>query len=136
MHLLICADLLSQQLEKALRPFELNMTQLSLLSHFSHAPERSWTISQLATVMTVNQPGLTKASKNLLDNQWLRREEDARDARIKHLFITKEGLSVLTEAKESTLPLLTEVYSSLSDEALSSMAAGINLLKTQLDEHR
>src|SRR5690606_6936268 len=64
---MIAHDLLSYQIEKALRPLELNLTQMSLLNHFSWQPDRAQTITELAKVMGINQPGITKAVGTLVD---------------------------------------------------------------------
>lgn len=135
-HLATCYSLLSQRLEQALRPLDLNMTQLSLLFHFSKQPDVSRTISQLVQVMNINQPGITKATSAMIEKGWMRKKEDLADARIKHLFITPKGLRAIDKAKVATFPLLVDAFSRLSDDALESFNAHLEHLKHVLDAKR
>lgn len=135
-NLATCYSLVSQRLEQSLRPLELNMTQLSLLFHFSKQPKASRTVSQLAQVMNINQPGITKATSAMIAKGWMRKKDDSEDARHKHLFITPKGLRVLENAKVATFPLLVDSFSCLSDEELASFHNHLQLLKQFLDAKR
>lgn len=73
---MICHDLLTPQIDKQLRPLGLNLTQMSLLNHFSHAPQQRHTISQLVKVMGINQPGITKAVNALEKLACLQKQKD------------------------------------------------------------
>lgn len=134
--LAISYELLTQRLEKVMRPLSLNMTQLSLLFHFSWHPEQPKTVSQLVRVMGINQPGVTKATASMIEKKWLRKEADPQDARIKRLFITDKGLEVLEQAKDTTLPTLIEGFSCLTDDQLESFSDQLHTLKCWLDKTR
>lgn len=131
-----CYSLLSQRLEQVLRPLDLNMTQLSLLFHFAKRPEAPRTISQLAQVMNINQPGITKATSAMVEKGWMRREDDPADARTKHLFVTAKGWRALEDAKVATFPLLVDSFSVLSDDGLESFHGQLGQLKQLLDSRR
>jgi DNA-binding MarR family transcriptional regulator len=135
-NLAICYDLYSQRLERVLRPLGLNMTAMHLLTHFSWRPERSWTISELVQVMGIHQPGITKATKAMCDKGWMRREQDEQDARIKHLFITEEGLAVLSQAQVEAWPELEAGFQCFNVGELSQFLPMLQKLKVQLEKLR
>jgi DNA-binding MarR family transcriptional regulator len=132
--LAISYSLLSQRLERSLRPLALNMTQLSLLFHFSRVPGQSSTVSKLVQVMNINQPGITKATTSMVAKGLLRKESDVTDARIKRLFLTAKGLEALEEAKVTTFPVLVDAFSCLGDPQLQEFASHLHTVKTWLDE--
>ena len=135
-NLVISRDLFAQRLERAMRPIGLNMTSISLLSHFSRNPDRSCTISELVNVMGIHQPGITKATGSMLERGWLRRETNENDARIKHLFITDLGLATLRKAQELTFPLLLEGFADLDAEELQQLTATLDKIKNRLEATR
>ncbi len=62
----IINQLATTRLNRVLSELDLPMAQFTLLTHFSHNPEQGWTVTQLAKVMEVNQPGMTKTTQRLL----------------------------------------------------------------------
>ena len=133
---MIAHDLLSYQIEKALRPLELNLTQMSLLNHFSWHPEKTQTITELAKVMGINQPGVTKAVNALVDKRCLIKENFAEDARVKLVKITSAGLSLLNQARAACYPVIEQVFGVLDDTELQAFTGSLNKIKTYLDSHR
>lgn len=132
----IAHDLLSARLEKALKSADLNLTQMSLLNHFSHCPEKAHSISGLAKVMGINQPGVTKAVNALIDKKCLVKKESSEDARVKMVSITASGSDRLNEARAACYPFIEHTFEVLSDEELEHFAALINKLKKHLDAQR
>ncbi len=55
----IIQQLMTTRSNKIFKNLPLNSSEFGLLSHFSHNPQRSWTVSELAEVMEMNQPGIT-----------------------------------------------------------------------------
>lgn len=135
-NLATCYSLVTQRLEQSLRPLDLNMTQLTLLFHFAKQPDVSRTVGQLAAVMNINQPGITKATSAMIEKGWMRKKDDAADARLKHLFITAKGLRILEKAKVATFPLLVDSFSCFPDEALAEFHDHLQQLKQFLDAKR
>jgi len=133
---MIAHDLLSYQIEKALRPLELNLTQMSLLNHFSWQPDRAQTITELAKVMGINQPGITKAVGTLVDKGCLVKEDSAEDARVKLVKITGAGLGLLNQARAACYPSIEQTFGALDDAELQAFTGSLNKLKTYLDSHR
>lgn len=133
---MITHDLLSYQIEKALRPLELNLTQMSLLNHFSWQPQNASTITQLAKVMGINQPGITKAVNVLVEKGCLVKDSFTEDARIKHLTITEAGLALLNQARYACYPAIEQAFGALETTELASFMESLHKLKNHLDSNR
>ena len=115
-------DKVVQKVESALKPLLLNQTQLSLLHHFAKAPEQPWTISALVKVMAIHQPGITKACRALVERGALRREVDEQDSRVKHLFVTQAGLTLLQQAQALLGPVMVKQMGCLDEGELSHLS--------------
>jgi DNA-binding MarR family transcriptional regulator len=133
---IIAQDLLRFQIESALKPLELTLTQMSLLNHFSWNPARLTTITELTAVMAINQPGVTKAVGSLVEKGCLEKIDSMDDARVKHLKITPTGLDVLQKARYATYPAIESAFSSLNDEELGTFTRCIQKMKLFLDNNR
>lgn len=129
---IIANDLLRFQIESALRPIELNLTQMSLLNHFSWRPEKITTITELTQVMAINQPGVTKAVSSLVEKGCLERVDSAEDARVKHLKITAQGLDMLNKARAASYPAVEAAFGSLDDNELTAFSMCIQKMKQYL----
>src|SRR5690554_1375668 len=133
---MIAHDLLSYQIEKALRTLELNLTQMSLLNHFSWQPDRAQTITELAKVMGINQPGITKAVNALVDKGCLVKEDSAEDARVKLVRITRVGSGLLDQARAACYPAIEQTFGVLDDDELQAFTGSLQKIKTHLDSRR
>lgn len=112
---------LSARLNQALRPLELNMTQLSILTHFARHPALRETVSSLVDAMQMNQPAVTKAVKALSSRGWLIRETDEKDARVTYLTLTSDGAQQLQAAHQACGPTIEAAYGDLSEAELQSL---------------
>ena len=128
----ICYQHLSDRINRTLEPLQLNMTQLSILSHFSWQPERSHTISELTKVMEMNQPAVTKAVKSMVNKGWIRREADPDDARVTHLFVNENGLHQLAKARELCFPLISDAFTGFDNAELDQLQVSLAKLKDTL----
>ncbi|MEZ8082168.1 MarR family winged helix-turn-helix transcriptional regulator [Enterovibrio norvegicus] len=123
-------------LSKALEPCGLNQSQFNLLNHFSHQPEREQTISQLAQVMQMNQPGLTKVVNKLADQGLVDIRKDDADGRKKWIKINEEGLSKVQAAFMRFLPVMDQCFDQWDSEDMRQMLQHTDTLKNWLDTHR
>jgi len=114
----------------------LSLSQFALLNHFTHEPERSWTVTELAEVMEMNQPGITKIVTLLLDKGLLQSAPDKTDKRKRYLTINKTGLALCTETFQSLLPDISLVFSEWDDRSLKQFHKQLEKLMLWLDEHR
>ena len=79
------------------------------------------TIGELALVMDMNQPAVTKAVKALVEKQALTKQADENDGRIVHLSITDEGLQLLNRAREASFPVIGQGFAGLDDGELEHL---------------
>ena len=115
---------------------ELSLSQFALLNHFTHEPERSWTVTELAEVMEMNQPGITKIVTLLLDKGLLKSTPDKTDKRKRYLTISKKGLTVCNETFQSLLPDISQVFSEWDEKSLKQFHKQLEKLMLWLDKHR
>jgi DNA-binding MarR family transcriptional regulator len=132
----IINQLATTRLNRVLKELDLPMAQFSLLTHLSQNPEKGWTITQLAKVMEVNQPAMTKTSQRLLKKGFLKVESDEKDKRIRFISVTDQGLQALTKAWEKLLPDVMEMASAWKPPELTQLIGLLEKLKNQLDESR
>jgi DNA-binding MarR family transcriptional regulator len=115
---------------------ELSLSQFALLNHFTHEPERSWTVTELAEVMEMNQPGITKIVITLLDKGLLQSTPDKTDKRKRYLSISKKGLTLCAETFQSLLPDISQVFSEWDERSLKQFHKQLEKLMLWLDNHR
>lgn len=132
----IINQLMTTRLGKLFVDVELNPSQFGVLNHFTHEPHRSWMVTELADVMEMNQPGITKivsllSSKGLLDVQ-----EDELDKRKRRLKITSKGIQLCNDVIKTLLPDIAHTFDSWDDEKLSELYHHMDQLMRWLDEHR
>ncbi len=134
-NLIICYQHLANHINRNVEPLQLNMTQLSILNHFSWQPETAHTIGELAQVMQMNQPAITKAVKAMVGNGWLRKQTDSEDARVSLVFITPEGLAQLDKARMVNVSLLGATFGSLPEQELLGLNTLLEKLKGNILEY-
>jgi len=132
----IINQLATTRLNRVLSELDLPIAQFSLLTHFSHNPQRGWTVTRLAKVMEVNQPAMTKTTQRLLKKGYLSVQQAQSDKRIKNYFVTGNGMQTLSSAWEKLSPDMQELRSSWQDSDVETLQELLEKLKTQLDESR
>ena len=135
-HIGIIQQLLTTRQAKHFANLELSYSQFTVLKHFSNNPERQSTITELAEVMEMNQPGITKVVSKLIDKKLLSSESDRQDARKKHLKITRQGLSLCEKTIKSLIPDISNMLASWDDKQLVDMQIHIEKLMRWLDNNR
>ena len=129
-------QLATTRLNRVLSELDLPMAQFSLLTHFSHNPQRGWTVTRLAKVMEVNQPAMTKTTQRLLKKGYLSIQQAQSDKRIKNFFVTGSGLQTLSSAWEKLAPDMQDLRSSWQESDVEKLQELLEKLKTQLDDSR
>ena len=132
----IINQLATTRINRILKLLDLPMAQFVLLQHFSHQPNREWTVTQLANALEVNQPAMTKTTQRLLKKGFLEVGVIAADKRIKQFSITDAGSSVLNSAWGKLAPEIGQLISSWDPSDLSILQELLERLKVQLDEAR
>ncbi len=119
---------LSALINRIVEPMGLNMSQLTVLAHFSNQPNRCQTITVTAHAVKMNQPTVTKIASYLISREWLSGERDPADARKKQLKVTAKGLGVVIRAYGELTPAIDEAFTSLSDEQVRQLHILLNQL--------
>ena len=122
--------------EKLFRELEIKPSQFALLSHFTHNPEREWTVSELCDVMEMNQPGITKIVQRLTEKDLLTTTTDRIDARKKRLRITDTGLEYCEYTASLLMPDIHQMLADWQDDELVDFSRHLEKLKCWLDDHR
>lgn len=132
-HLSICYQHLTARINRTLEPSGLNMSQLSILTHFSRMPpDHIETVTHLAHAMEMNQPMVTKAVKAMHSRGLIEKKAAPEDSRVSHLYLTAEGQKVLHEAQSACLPLLETAFSELNQKELGQLVGLLSKLKQGL----
>ncbi len=132
----IIQQLMTTRKNKMFKKLALTTSEFSILSHFSHNPKRSWTVSELAEVMEMNQPGITKLVAHLIEKLALSVHVDKFDKRKRHLLITQQGLRLCTEVMEKLQPDISLCFKDWQDEELAQLLKNNEKLMSWLDNNR
>lgn len=132
----IINQLLTTRYSRVFKGLPLNQSQFGVLNHFTHTPDKSWLVSDLANVMEINQPGITKIVAVLIDKGLLASTTGQGDKRKRNLKITKKGLSVCEKMVQSLLPDISLTLSDWSNRDLTHFQSDLEKLMGWLDENR
>ncbi|HDY7895441.1 TPA: winged helix-turn-helix transcriptional regulator [Vibrio vulnificus] len=123
-------------LNKALAPHRINQSQFNLLNHFARHPDKEQTISQLAEVMQMNQPGITKVVNKLSEMNLIEIRKDEQDGRKKWIRINHQGLDRVQSAFMSFLPTVDQCFEQWDEKQLEQMLEHSQRLQNWLDNNR
>jgi DNA-binding MarR family transcriptional regulator len=115
---------------------ELTLSQFGLLNHFTHEPDKSWTVTDLVDVMEMNQPGITKIVTMLVNKNLLSSTPDELDKRKRYLNITHKGLALCDDTFKSLLPEISNVFGEWDDDSLKQFHQQLEKLMGWLDANR
>jgi len=132
----IVQQLLATRQSKLFSHLELTLSQFGVLNHFNHKPKQSLLVTELAEVMEMNQPGITKIVTVLLNKGLLDAETDKEDRRKRHLKITQKGLKTCGNIMTSLAPDISHCFASWNNDDLSQMHEHMEILMKWLDGHR
>ena len=110
--------------------------RFGLLHHFGFNPARGWTIGELAAVMEMNQPAITKLVQRLIEQGYLETRPDGTDRRIKRCFITAQGLAARQAAINALGPDVVKAFTGWDTKEITDLVAQLERLKSWLDDHR
>ena len=115
---------------------ELTLSQFGVLNHFTHEPDESWTVTDLAEVMEMNQPGITKIVTMLINEGLLSSTPDLLDKRKRFLKITRKGQLLCGDTFRSLLPDISQIFSEWDDRSLEQFHQHLDKLMSWLDSNR
>jgi DNA-binding MarR family transcriptional regulator len=132
----IIQQLMTTRNNKLFEKLAITTSEFTIINHFSHHPERSWTVSELAKVMEMNQPGITKLVANLINKSALSVRIDDFDKRKRHLSITKQGLHLCAAVLTKLQPDISLCFADWQDEQLDQLLKNNEKLMHWLDNNR
>ncbi len=132
----IIQQLMTTRQNRLFQGRELTLSQFGVLNHFTHEPDESWTVTDLAEVMEMNQPGITKIVTMLIDKGLLSSTPDLLDKRKRFLKITGKGQLLCDDTFRSLLPEISQVFSEWDDRSLKQFHQHLEKLMSWLDSNR
>jgi len=115
---------------------KLTLSQFGVLNHFTHEPDKCWTVTDLAEVMEMNQPGITKIVTLLVNEGLLSSTPDQLDKRKRFLQITRKGQRLCDDTFRALLPETSKVFSEWDDRSLKQFHQHLEKLMGWLDANR
>jgi DNA-binding MarR family transcriptional regulator len=125
----------TSQLYGLLEDLDLGLTDMKLLHHLAASPA-PLTVKELAERMGLSLPGASRAADALVKRDWLTREEDAHDRRMKRLTITDAGRDVVRRVDEARLSGLEHVIADVPTADLDRLSEAIAPILSHLAERR
>ncbi len=130
----IINQLSSAQLEKHL-PLNLKSSQFSLLNHFLRVGDGS-THAELASNMQVTKGAMTNTLNRLKVHSLISIEADAKDGRIKRVFITQKGREIHEKSIQSLHSLMLILQNEIDIEEFKQALPFLTRLRKVLDNNR
>jgi DNA-binding MarR family transcriptional regulator len=119
---------------KALVPLQLSRSQFALLVQFIDSPDDVMTITQLVEVMDMNQPGVTKIVRQLLEQGYLETTQNSKDKRVKEIRATKKGLNKCEKALSILKPISVNLFSQWKLNDLKEIGGYLEKLNADLKQ--
>jgi DNA-binding MarR family transcriptional regulator len=132
----IANQLLTTHANQQLAVLDLPLAQFIMLNHFSHEPARGRTVGSIASAFQTPQPGVTKMLQRLVRKGLLEVRPDAADQRVKHHFVTEQGLAAHGAALARLMPAIDAAFADWLDRDVADLHALLFRLKTWLDAAR
>jgi DNA-binding MarR family transcriptional regulator len=129
--LAIVQRLSATQLNRALRPLGLSLTHVSVLAHLS-GPDGA-TVGEIARVMDVNQPGVSKIVTALADQDAVEIATADHDGRLRVVHLTPTGRRLLAQARVAMHPQATRTFTDLDDAQLDLLHGLLVTIHQRLD---
>ncbi len=118
MALLICiAQEKSGEMTRNIKPFNLSMTQLTILHTLSFAPEGRLTVNQIKNFMIDDSPNVSRSLNRLMENGCIEKERSSEDQRVVYIKITEKGRQTHTDADRA----LVKIQLNLSEEDVNTL---------------
>ncbi len=100
---------------------------ISFLCYFEGGTQQ-----ELAEAMDIGKAGLGKLVDRMEAEGWVKRKEDARDRRIKRLYLTPAAKPMAREIKRASRQTVAAAVASLSRREIESLNALLTRIKTEL----
>jgi len=127
-----CYRLHGTTLDRQLRQngLELSRSQWRVIGHLSRT--NGLTQTQLAELLDIERAPLGTLIDKLECAKLVERQADASDRRLKRVFITPAGLSMLPTIIETAAEITAEITQGLSEKQLTALIDGLQIVKQNL----
>ena len=131
----ILSQLFSNRMSTLLTPFDLTSTQLALLNHLARR-RTGQSISELASALEIQQPGMTKVVQRLESQGLVTSQPDHDDPRRKLVSISTAGHERRTEVGRYLSGDVERWFADWSTAELNQLSASLGRLIAFLDGNR
>jgi len=119
--------------ERFFEKFKLGTTRYYTLVHLEQSP--GLTLSELSQRLLCTKGNLTRILRSMEQAGLLERHIDAQDGRVVHLFLTSQGMDLLTSAQKAYQGFLQQRYSGLELYEIDSLQRICSRLNWQLESN-
>lgn len=130
--------IINQLTESILRtslPKPLTLAQFKVLTHLSRVPEVN-TPTRITNAFQVTKGAMTHTLGLLTKNGFATIEDDEKDGRSKHVYITKAGEEIMGEAIIAMAPNFMGLGAQLDDAEIEALTKSLGKLRMFLDKAR
>ncbi len=112
------------QFFRTLSELDLSLTQVKML-HQLEAPDSDVPLTELAELLSLSLPAVSRAIEALQQRGYVARREDDRDRRVKRVRITPAGRRVLERLTRIRLKMLERFTSTLSEDERADLVRAL-----------
>ena len=132
----IVDQLITTQANRILAAERLPLVQFSMLTHFSHEPERARSVSETAAAFQVPQPGITRLFQRLVKKGYLAVRASDADGRVRRHVLTPKGAAAQRRAVARLMPEIARIFADWSAADIAALHRRLFRLKSWLDADR
>ena len=122
----------NSDLFEAVGALDLSLTQIKLLHHLEDAPDEL-TLKQAAGLVHVSLPAASRMVDDLVRRDFVERNEDSEDRRMKRVRLTSSGRSVIRRLNAARLSGLEKFTQELTPEERRELAQALDRLLERPD---
>jgi DNA-binding MarR family transcriptional regulator len=113
--------------------YGITSTQFQVLHRIRE--ENKKTVSELSDCMVVSRPSVSRAVDELVRAGLIERKGDSVDRRVVYLKPSAKGEEIISKVHAKNNVIMQEVFSSLDDRELKSLASAFQILEKVLDRN-
>jgi DNA-binding MarR family transcriptional regulator len=117
---------------RALKGVDLPYAQFVILNHLASLPAGGWTVTELASVLEIGQPGVSKILHRLANKGYVQIDTDPGDARVRRHRLTRDGAVAHGEAFRRIIPQAENIFSGWQDAEIDALHRLLYKLKSSL----
>jgi MarR family transcriptional regulator, organic hydroperoxide resistance regulator len=116
MNILFTANIISSRYESALKPLEISLQQLNVLSILKGQSEHTANVNLIKERMIDRMPNVSRLVNRLMDKGLIEKARNNIDQRVVHVKLTPAGLKIAEKGRELFQEVLFEISSEDADK--------------------